>query len=237
MGNFYCTVLFHSCVTIFSRSSICYVPVVLGLLDHLIHDGGKASLQCVVCMVAQTITHYFSNYANIYTVYFLHLLIYYSFSIFSYTFYNCIYYFKYSTLHTGEKPYSYQIWLLSCMQYKPACYSNFALAFTSISNYFCCYVVMYDFLHTGEKPYAISNEASPRYGKNLGLYSALPMYIYVKYDFNSSQYFIYSTLHTGEKPYSYQIWLLSCMQIKLYATQILLQLLHLYQTNYCYFYV
>ena len=42
MGTFYCTVLFHSCVTIFSRSSICYVPVVLGLLDHLIHDGVKA---------------------------------------------------------------------------------------------------------------------------------------------------------------------------------------------------
>ena len=129
----------------------------------------KASLQCVVCMVAQTVTHYFSNYANIYTVYILHLLIYYSFSIFSYTFYNCIYYFKYSTLHTGEKPYSYQIGLLSCMQNKLACYSNFALAFISISNYFCCYVVMYDFLHTGEKPYTISNEASPRYGKNFGL--------------------------------------------------------------------
>ena len=35
----------------------------------------------------------------------------------TYAFYdfNCIKYFKYRTLHTGEKPYSYLIWLLSSM--------------------------------------------------------------------------------------------------------------------------
>ena len=65
-----------------------------------------------------------------------------------------------------------------------------------------------------------------------------PLYscTYAFYDFNCIKYFKYRTLHTGEKPYSYLIWLLSGMQIKSHATQILLQILYLYQITFVFMY-